>query len=68
MIADHAKQLTSGLMGDLRQGPQTYKYHILSQAEGYHWVLDHEVPLRTSFGSGGLRFGAAASATTEGAP
>lgn len=55
-------------MGDLRQGPQTYKYHILSQAEGYHWVLDHEVPLRTSFGSGGLRFGAAASATTEGAP
>jgi hypothetical protein len=68
MIEDHAEQLTCGLMADLQRGPRTSKYHLISHAEVQHRVFEREAPWRASFGGRGLRFGAAASRTTEDAP
>jgi hypothetical protein len=65
MIEDYAEQLTCGLMAALQRGPRTSKYHIISHAEMQHRVFEREAPWRASFGGRGLRFGAAASRTTE---
>lgn len=68
MVEDHAVPLTCALMAELQPGPRNSTYHIISHAEVQHRVFEREAPWRASLGGRRLRFGAAASRTTEDAP